>query len=327
MRLSLPALLLLLPSVALGQDPPRKLYITNSAGDDVTIVDVATHKVLRSLKVGPRPHGIAAPAKGDFILVTIEGGKKGELVWIDPRKDEVVGRMVIGSAPNQLAVTPDGKFAYIPVSDGHFEVVDVAAKKIVQRLSTGGRPHNTVCSADGKHMYLAPLGAPKKVFVAEVATHKIVADIPLSASVRPIALARDGRLFANVDGLVGIEVADTKSGKFLHRIAAELTPAQQKVQSRSHGVEVRPDQKELWECDVENAVVRVYDITGERPKQLASIPMPGGVYWITFDTDGRHAYASVRSQGEVVAVDTAKKEIVARIKTGKEPKRLLVVTP
>jgi hypothetical protein len=35
----------------------------------------------------------------------------------------------------------------------------------------------------------------------------------------------------------------------------------------------------------------------------------------------------VRSQHEVVAVDTARKEIVARIKTGKEPKRLLVVTP
>src|SRR5687767_4058776 len=110
---------LITASVALAQSPQQKLYITNSAGNDVTIVDVATNKVLKTLEVGPKPHGIAVPAKAEFILVTIEGGKKGELVWIDPVKDVVTRRLTIGPAPNQLAVTPDGAFAYVPVSDGH----------------------------------------------------------------------------------------------------------------------------------------------------------------------------------------------------------------
>ena len=41
--------------------------------------------------------------------------KPGELVWIDPLTDKVTRRMDIGPEPNQLAVTPDGKFAYVPV--------------------------------------------------------------------------------------------------------------------------------------------------------------------------------------------------------------------
>src|SRR5438046_1263205 len=80
----------------------QKLYITNSAGNDVTIVDMATNEVIKTLEVGPHPHGIAAPDSNDFILVTIEGGKTGELVWIDPVKDVVTRRMTIGPAPNQL---------------------------------------------------------------------------------------------------------------------------------------------------------------------------------------------------------------------------------
>lgn len=134
----------------------QKLYVTNSAGDDVTVIDVATNKAITTIKVGPHPHGIAVPAAQNFILVTIEGKKPGELVWIDPRSDKITQRMEVGPEPNQLAVTPDGKIAYVPVADGYWEVIDVAKAKILKRIYTGGRPHNTLCSPDGKHMYLVP---------------------------------------------------------------------------------------------------------------------------------------------------------------------------
>src|SRR5437016_915989 len=97
-----------LPAVASAADPAvkarQKLYVTNSAGDDVTIVDVATNKPIGRIEVGPQPHGIAVPAAQNVILVTIEGhgkDKPGELVWIDPRTDTVTRRMNIGPMPNQ----------------------------------------------------------------------------------------------------------------------------------------------------------------------------------------------------------------------------------
>ena len=305
----------------------QKLYVTNSAGNDVTIVDVATNKVISTVEVGPHPHGIAVPASQDLVLVTIEGGKVGELVYLDPFTDKVTKRINIGPAPNQLAVTPDGKWAYIPVNDGHYEVVDVPAGKIVERIFTGGRPHNTLCSADGQRMYLAPMGNPKKVSVAEVSTHKIIAEVPFTNVVRPVAVTRDEkRLFAEVDGLVGIEMADVPSRKMISRVAAQLNDEHKKVGSRSHGLAIRPDEKEIWECDVEHMEVHVYDITGKAPKQIATIPMGGRIYWLTFSPDGKMAYVSVRSNSETAVVDTATKQIVARIPAGKEPKRLLVVT-
>jgi YVTN family beta-propeller protein len=305
----------------------QKLYITNSQGNDVTVVDVATNKPIGKIEVGPHPHGIAVPASQDVILVTIEGGKVGELVWIDPFTDKVMKRMPCGPAPNQLAVTPDGKFAYVPCSNGYWEVIDLAKMEIVEKIFTGGRPHNTLCSPNGKRMYLAPMGTPKKVTIVDAATHKVIGDIPFTSVVRPIAISADEKhFFAEVDGLVGFEMADIAAKKVIHRVAAELTEEQKKKASRSHGLGIRPDQKEIWECDVEHMDVHVYDITGEKPKQIATIPMGGNIYWLTFSPDGKYCYVAVRSKNEAAVVDTKTKQIVARIPAGLEPKRLLVVT-
>ncbi len=334
-RFLLAFLVLALPALALAADPAQvrqKLYVTNSQGDDVTVIDTATNKVIGRIEVGPHPHGIAAPAAQDVVYVTIEGhgpGKPGELVWIDPKTDKVTRRMDTGPEPNQLAVTPDGKFAYVPVNDGHWEVIDLDKGKIVERLfaGSGSRPHNTLCSADGKRMYLAPMGTPKKVFVADTATHKVIGEIPLSNVVRPIALSPDEkRLYANVDGLVGFEVADVAERKKIQRVPAELTAEQKKAASRSHGIGVRPDGKEVWTCDVEHFQVQVFDVTGDKPKQTHTIPIGSQVYWLTFRPDGKVCYVSARGASAVAVVDTATKEVVARVPVGKEPKRLLVVT-
>jgi YVTN family beta-propeller protein len=318
--------LLLVGATTAGERERLKLYVTNSAGDDVTVVDVATNKPIGRIVVGPHPHGIAAPAAQDFLLVTIEGRQPGELVWIDPRSDTITRRMDIGPAPNQLAVTPDGKVAFVPCSDGHYEVIDVPQAKILARLFTGGRPHNTLCSPDGKRMYLAPMGTPKRVSIADVATHKITGEIPFSDVVRPIALSRDEkRLFAEVDGLVGFEMADVPSRKKVQRVPARLAPELTRAASRSHGLGIRPDQKELWECDVEHHEVHVYDITGDKPRQIATIPIGAQVYWLTFSPDGKTCYVSARGKNAVAVVDTQSKKITARIPVGKEPKRLIVV--
>jgi YVTN family beta-propeller protein len=305
-----------------------KLYVTNSDGNDVTVIDPATQKPLGRIEVGLHPHGIAVPAARDVIYITVEDSQPSELVAIDPHTDKVIKRLAVGPKPNELAVTPDGKFAYVPVQDGNWEVVDLAAWKIVDRIHVGGEPHNTLCSLDGKRMFLAPKGDVKAVTVVDVATRKVEGTIPFGDVIRPIALTKDGkRLYAEVDNLIGIEVADVETRKLLHRVSSELTDEQKKVTSRSHGLAIRPDGKEVWACDVEHHEIQVFDVTGDLPKQVATLPMGGRAYWLIFTDDGKTAYVSVRSTGEVAVVDVAGRKITARIPAGKEPKRLLLVTP
>ena len=104
------------------------------------------------------------------------------------------------------------------------------------------------------------------------------------------------------------------------RLAEIPEPPRAKPHSTpSHGLNLRPDQKEVWMVDGVYGYVYVFDATSSSPAQIASIPIfqdpkerphPG---WITFSIDGRFAYPD----GGVV-IDTQTKQIAARIPTSEK---------
>jgi YVTN family beta-propeller protein len=332
MRLAAVSFTLVLAACAAAPGPPqpvRKLYVANSAGDDLHVIDTATNRVIKRVKVGPEPHGLAATADGDRLFITIENtrGDAGELLWFDPVSDTVTRRMTIGPRPNQLACTPDGKLAYIPCDDATWWVIDTVKGEVLTKIATGGRPHNTLCSPDGKRMYLGPKGS-YHVLIADTTTHRLIGEIPLSDAPRPIAISKDEtRLYANVDTLIGFEVADIPSRRVIHRVEADVPAELLRTTSRSHGIGLRPGEKELWMCDVFHDRTYVFDLTTEPPKQIATIVMKGGGYWMTFSPDGTRCYISERTGNTVAVLETDTRQTIARVDVGKVPKRVLVVTP
>jgi YVTN family beta-propeller protein len=330
MNAILPVLVLTLvgqPEPSRQPSTPQKLYVANSAGNDLHIIDTATNKVIKRVEVGPQPHGLVATRDGKQLFLTVENteGDQGELVWFDPVRDTVTKRMKVGPRPNQLACTPDGKIAYVPCDDASWWVIDTVNAEVLKRIATGGRPHNTLCSPDGKRMYLGPKGS-YHILIADAVDHKLVGEIPTSDAPRPIVLAEDEkRLYANVDTLIGFEIIDVAKRKVIHRVEAEVPEELLRKASRSHGIGLRPGEKELWMCDVFHDRTYVFDITVEPPKQVATVVMKGGGYWICFSPDGKHCYISERVGDSVAVIDTATRKTVARIEVGKAPKRLLVV--
>jgi YVTN family beta-propeller protein len=326
--LALPLVCFILPAPQPAAGPRQKLYVANSAGNDIHIVDTRTHKVIKTVEVGPEPHGLEATADGKLLFITIENTKTddGELLWFDTATDKVTRRMKIGPRPNQPACTPDGKIIYVPCDDATWWVIDAAKAEVIKKIATGGRPHNTLCSPDGKRMYLGPK-ASYHVLIADVTSHKLIGEIPLSDAPRPIALSKDEkRFYANVDTLIGFEVADIPSRKVIHRVVADVPEELLRKPSRSHGIGLRPDEKELWMCDVYHDRTYVFDITVQPPKQISTIVMKGGGYWMCFSPDGRYCYISERVGNTVAVIDTATKTTVERIPVGNVPKRVLVVT-
>lgn len=307
----------------------EKLYVANSTGDDVCIYDTKSLREIKRVKVGPEPHGMVASADEKTVFITLENlsGEHGELLWLDPAADRVTRRMTVGPRPNQLAVTPDGAIAYIPCDDASWWVVDTRKAELITKIPTGGRPHNTLCSADGKRMYLGPKGS-YHVLIADVSTHKLIGEIPLSDAPRPIALAHDEkRLYANVDTLIGFEIADIPSRRVIHRVEAEVPAELLRKPSRSHGIGLRPGERELWMCDVFHDRTYIFDLSTDPPRQTATIVMHGGGYWMMFSKDGKRCYISERLGDSVAVIDADTHEAIARLKAGKAPKRLLLVSP
>ena len=224
-------------------------------------------------------------------------------------------------------VTPDGRRIYLPFRDEiDWKVIDAADGSVLAKIDTErGRnydvdpiattgPHNTWINAAGTRVYLEVLTVPY-LYVADTTTNRILGKVgPFSKGIRPFAITDDERYaYANVDGLLGFEIArDRRASQVTWdrqddpprrgagaRCASggdSHPPARKPHSTPSHGLNLRPDQKEVWMVDGVYGYVYAFDVTSMPPKQIASIPIfqdakerphPG---WITFGIDGRYAY-------------------------------------
>jgi YVTN family beta-propeller protein len=303
-----------------------KLYVLNNLGDDVTVVDIPSHRVINRIVLGNHHHGIAATAAQNRVFISSE--ENNRVYVIDPATDKVVQEIAVGPRPNEIEVTPDGRWLYVPCgASDHYDVVDAPRGEIAKRIRTGGHPHNVVCSPDGRFMYLSPLGDVKKIYIVETTNHEVVGTIPLPGQARPLAIGHDGtKLFVECDPFMGFVMAEVPRGKILHEVRIDLTPEEQTVPSRSHGIGVTPSGKEVWVCDVGHKFVAVFDVTTSPPCQIARITTKTQPYWLTFSPDGKYGYVSNAGVDQVQVVEVVTRKTVTWIPTGKSSRRLLAVT-
>src|SRR5581483_215875 len=241
------------------------------------------------------------------------------LFCMDLVTEKTLWEKVLPDGCDRMSITPDGKVIYAPTYEkDHWNVVDAATGELIVRIETKSGAHNTVCSLDGTEMYLAGLRSPI-LPVVDTRTHKVIKTCgPFSAAIRPFTVNADKSLaIVNVNGLLGFEIGDLKTGKMLHRV--EVQGFKQGKPKRhgcpSHGVGLTPDEKEIWVCDAANSHVHVFDGTVMPPKQIASIGLREQPGWVTFSLDGKYAYPST---GEVIDVMTKKILAALRDEAGKE---------
>src|SRR6202158_2292099 len=94
--------LLALP-VAAGN---TRIYVTNSAGDSVDVVDASTNKVVQVIKGIEVPHGVNFSPDGKWVYVSNESEQV--LVIVDQKSGMIVNKVPLSGHPNNIAVTKDG---------------------------------------------------------------------------------------------------------------------------------------------------------------------------------------------------------------------------
>ncbi|HUE81524.1 MAG TPA: beta-propeller fold lactonase family protein [Pyrinomonadaceae bacterium] len=327
----LPPVFLLTPE--LGRTT-EVLYIANSGGDDVNVVEVPGHRVIGNIKVGKHDaDGLAASRTGDRLYVTVVD--PASVVAIDTATDKVLWRVPVSPRPNLPSVSGDGRYVYVPIfSSDHVEVIDTQKQSVVAKIRVGSHPHNTIANSDGKRIY-ATAALQNQVVVIDVATQKITEIIPCGDQVRPIAVTRDEkRMYVQFSGLHGVAIADLTHrdeadpfiGKIVETIhhpalAEGVKPAVHNT--LSHGLALSPDEKYLGSVSVVADHVAFFSVPDH--KLVTTVAVGKAPRWITFSSDGKFAYVSNTGSNDVSAISMETLQEVVRIPAGKEPKRILTV--
>lgn len=324
---SLAIALIALSMAGVSQAAPNRtmrLYVTNSLGDDITVIDLATFKVVGDIKVGKEVHGICAPADGRQLFTTIESEKK--LKVIDTATDKIVATIPLTGRPNQCAATPDGRFVGVPIRDGNsVDIVDMAGKKVVKVLPVKV-PHNCYNAGSNNHLFVSSMGG-HEINLIDLKKMDYAAHIPVGGIPRPYAVSKDEqRMYVALTDLHGFVIASVPEKKVIGRVDLPPAPPSNCVlepRTPTHGLELSPDGRELWATSLADSGVYVYDIaTSKLSKEIHTGACPN---WITFSPDGRYCAVSNSGSDDCSIIDTRSRHETARIKVGKGPKRLLAI--
>ena len=305
-----------------------RIVQTNSAGDNVHIIDPVTNTVVGEVKGIERAHGAAASPDGKWIYVANESDDTVDIV--DMQTLTVTTKVPLSGRPNNIAVTPDGRKVYTAIaqSPGALEVLDTATKEIIATISVHGGVHNTYVTPDGKYAIAGMVGA-RNITVVDTATDRPVWTTYFDRGIRPMAMDRnpDGstrHIYAQLSNYNGFAVIDFATRKEVKRIEYPMVPMDQQTPGHggntAHGLGVTPDNRYLVANSSLNSSVYVY--------RLPDLELVGGVRvghspnWVTITPDSRIAYISISGENRVVALDIENVQVVADIPTGGQvPKR------
>jgi YVTN family beta-propeller protein len=301
---------------------------TNSAGDNVHVIDPATNKVVGVINGIEVNHGAAVAPDGSHIYISNEA--ESTLDVVDGKTLKVTNHIKLSGHPNNIAVAKDGKRVYVGIAQapGGVDVIDTVALKNLKTLPTKGPIHNAYVTPDGKYMVAGSIpGKSINVYNTQTDEHAWTLDMDLG--IRPMAFAAnpDGStkwVFVQLTDFNGFAVVDFATHKEINRIKnPELPPGKSIVTAGSdpsHGMAVTADNKTLVVCSRINNYLYSYSLPDL--KLLGSAELTGkGAGWVTLTPDGKSAYVANPVTNDVSVVDVKTMKETTRIPVGYVPKR------
>ena len=317
---------LVIPVAAAAQTV--RIVQTNSAGDNVHVIDPLTNTVVGEITGIERAHGATPAPDGKKIYVANESDDTIDIVDMEMLK--VVKQVELIGRPNNIAATPDGRKVYVAIAEspGALQVLDTESEEIMATISVHGGVHNTYVTPDGKYAIAGMVGG-RNITVVSTETDFPVWTTYSDLGIRPMTMDvnEDGstrHIYAQLSNFNGFGVLDFETRKWVNRIEYPAVPADERTPGHggntAHGIGVTPDNQYLVANSSLNSSVYVYS--------LPDLELVGGVRvghspnWVTITPDSKYAYISVSGNNNVAALDIANVELVATIETGGQvPKR------
>ena len=314
-----------------GRHP--RIIQTNSAGDNVHLIDPVTNTVVGIIHGIEAGHGAGASPDGSRIYVSDEA--ESTLDIVDAKSLAILKKVPLSGHPNNMAVGKDGRRVYVGIAQapGGVDVIDTASMQRVKTVPTEGTIHNAYVTPDGRFVVAGSIpGATINVIDAK--SEEPAWTLKMDLGIRPMTFSTnpDGStkwIFAQLTGFNGFAVVDFATRKEIRRVEnPPLPPGKMTVpegSDPSHGMAVTADGKTLVVCSRLNNYLYSYSLPDL--KLVGSAELGGkGAGWVTLTPDGKTAYVANPVTNDVSVVDIASMKETTRIPVGFVPKRNATVS-
>ncbi|HET7436691.1 MAG TPA: YncE family protein [Thermoanaerobaculia bacterium] len=250
----------------------------------------------------------AASAPSQKLLLVVNQGSQ-TMSFVDPVAMTVLSSIPMAPAPHEIAVSEDGKTAYVAlygnreVVGEQIAVIDVASRAEVKRLSLAGhkRPHGLVVR--GSQLF-ATSEMSKEVLRLDRASGAIDwTGATGAAGSHMIAVTADAkRVYSGNIGSDSVSVIDVVEGE---------TPKQITVGKGPEGIALSPDGSEVWAAHRGGGGVSVIDTKSE--KVVATLLPEVVSARVAFTPDGTKVLLFDMPSGNLIVIDRAARKELGRI--------------
>lgn len=314
------------------------IYVANTAGTSVSVIDPATNKVVHEIKGIQVPESVVGSRDGKYVFITQWPEKV--LTVVDRKTGKKIKEIPVSGRANDVTVTKDGKLLLVCNAEtpGALDIIDAVTLEPIKSIPRKTKLHDIVVTDDSKYAIASMEGQQGgTISVFDLQKQEFAWDYRFDMGTQVMAIESnpDGsahRIFLQLNHLRGFVIFDFAKRQEVARIAypsdqPEVVPSG----SPSHGIGITPDGKTLW------ANSRVYDCTFVYSlpdvKLIGRVALPevmppghdpvgGSPNWVTFSSDGKTAYISNGADRSVSAIDVKSMKVVARIPVGEEPQRM-----
>jgi len=301
-------------------------YIPNFGSNSISVIDTSTNTVTATIATGPSPNGITVTPDGTGIVFTNRGPLElvgvpstGSIAVLDRATNIVTTTIADDSGPSGVAITPDGKKAYVAQGysvgePGNLWVIDLTTGSVINKIKvTDSNLDSVAITPDGRSVYVGNNNdednTVSTVTVISTATNAVTATIPVGQLAYAITFTPDGTQGFVVNDLSGtVSVIDVSTATVSDTIAVGREP---------WSVQFTPDGKSAWVSNSLDNTVSVIDVATRTV--TGTIPTGNDPQGVGFSADGKLGYVTNFADGTVSVIDTATAATIKTISVGKEP--------
>ena len=221
-------------TAAAGRHP--RIIQTNSAGDNVHLIDPATNTVVGIIRGIEAGHGAGAAPDGTRIYVSDEA--ESTLDIVDAKSLAIVKKVPLSGHPNNMAVGKDGRRVYVGIAQapGGVDVIDTVSMQRVKTVPTEGAIHNAYVTPDGRFVVAGSIPGAT-INVIDATTEEPAWTLKMDLGIRPMTFSTnpDGStkwIFAQLTGFNGFAVVDFATRKEIRRVENPTAAARKDDRAR-----------------------------------------------------------------------------------------------
>ena len=295
---------------------PYRIYVPNSGGSTVTVIDPATYRVIGSYQTGLNPQHVVPAYDMRTLYVTNDLGNS--LTPINPRTGRPAGPNIPVDDPYNLYFTPDGRYAIVVAeARQNLDFRDPHTFALEHRIHVGCAGVDHIDFAASGAYLIATCEFAGRLVRIDLHTLKVAGylDLP-GSSPQDIKLDPAGHTFYVADknhaGVWLIDAATFRPEGFIP------------TGPDAHGLYPSRDARYLYVTNRGNGSITVISFATKKVVTTWRIPGGGSPDMGNLSPDGKVFWVSGRYDNVVYAISTVTGRLLAKIPVGSQPHGLCV---